>query len=50
VTLIDFEPAREGYVVSIENSVLSSGPSFKSGTEQLFDTAYTDRILSNHGT
>jgi hypothetical protein len=48
-TLAKFDQAREGYVISIDKGVLSSGPSFKSGADQLFDRAYTDRVLNYHG-
>ena len=44
--LISFEPGRDGYVIAVDRAVLSSGPSFKGGTDQLFDAAFTGRILS----
>lgn len=47
--LLDFDPTRDGYVISIDKAVLSSRPSFRSGAEQLFDAAYTDRVLSYFG-
>lgn len=48
-SLLAFDPVREGYVLTIDRAVLSSGPSFKGGADPVFDTAYTDRVLSYFG-
>ena len=47
--LLGFDPVREGYVLTIDRAVLSSGPSFKGGADPVFDTAYTDRVLNYFG-
>jgi len=47
--LLRFDPARGGYVVSIDKTVLDGGPSFKTGSEPTFDRTYTDRVLSYFG-
>lgn len=47
--LLRFDPARGGYVVSIDKTVLDGGPSFKTASEPTFDRAYTDRVLSYFG-
>ena len=43
---VHYEPRLEGYVLGIERTMLSSGPSFKSQADVVFDSAYSDRILS----
>ncbi len=47
--LLRFDPSRDGYVLSIDKAVLSSGPSFKAGGNELFDAAYAARLLSYFG-
>ena len=44
--LLRYEAARNGYVIAVDKSVLNGAPSFKSGSEPVFDDVYSDLILS----
>lgn len=41
---VRFDPAREGYVVALDRDVLKGGPSFKAGSEPVFDGTYAERV------
>lgn len=47
--LLRYETARNGYVIAVDKSVLNGAPSFKSGSEPVFDDVNSDRILSYFG-
>lgn len=42
--LVSYDPRLEGFMISIERSMLTSGPSFKSPADVAFDSAYSERI------
>lgn len=45
-SLVTFNPRLDGYVIGVEKTMLSSGPSFKSASEASFDEAYSQRIAT----
>ncbi|MGI4879891.1 MAG: PRC-barrel domain-containing protein [Janthinobacterium lividum] len=47
--LLRYEAAPNGYVISVDKGVLNGAPSFKSGSEPVFDDVYSARILSYFG-
>ena len=46
---VAYEPRLEGYMLGVERSLLSSGPSFKSPSDAVFDAAYSERISTYYG-
>lgn len=45
-SLVTFSPRLAGYVITVEKTMLSSGPSFKSAADATFDDAYSQRIAT----
>jgi hypothetical protein len=48
-SLLSFDPAADGYVITIDRRVLEGGPSWASNPP-VFDQAYADRVSSYYGT
>jgi hypothetical protein len=46
--LLQFDPVRDRYVVTIDRRVLEGGPSWASNAP-VFDQAYADRVASYYG-
>ena len=47
-SLLQFDPVRDRYVVTIDRRVLEGGPSWASNAP-VFDQAYADRVASYYG-
>lgn len=46
--LLQYDPVRDGYVVTIDKRVLEGGPSWANNAPT-FDQAYADRVASYYG-
>ena len=46
--LLQFDPVRDQYVVTIDRRLLEGGPSW-ANTAPMFDQAYADRVASYYG-
>jgi hypothetical protein len=47
-SLLQFDPVRDRYVVTIDKRILEGGPSWASNAP-VFDQAYADRVASYYG-
>ena len=47
--VLEYDPARGGYVVDLDKTKLEKGPSFAAGEEPAFDRRYDQRVYDYYG-
>jgi hypothetical protein len=47
--MLEYDPAKGGYVVDLEKEKLEKGPSFAAGEEPAFDRRYDQRVYDYYG-
>ena len=47
--VLEFDPAKGGYVVDLDRDKLEKGPSFEAGQEPSFDRSYDQRVYDYYG-
>jgi hypothetical protein len=47
--MLEYDPAKGGYVVDLDKDKLEKGPSFDAGQEPAFDRQYDQRVYDYYG-
>lgn len=47
--MLEYDPAKSGYVVDLDKDKLEKGPSFDAGQEPAFDRQYDQRVYDYYG-